>query len=286
MEGKDSAQELPLDALRRRLALSGGLLALGLASCTGGSSPPPPPVKRVSIPAVLTEPRPVDAPDLEAHGLLLPGLVDSASDGAFIDLIRAIDAAYEEGNIAIRAYPAARVDANAAQGTPDFIFPVMRLGPEVEAKMPYRFSTESLGRVSFVLYSHRDRPLDRARLIEAAGRPAAFRVQAPDVEWGFPTQRFIEFVETFRLLDARRIDGFLWAQEEADLMLRRLGLKSIHRAHFQDYEDVLWVPKTVRGDFVDKVLTRVIRSMRENGALAALYARVHRPYQDWQPYRD
>lgn len=286
MDGKYSVQDLPQDALRRRLTLSGGLVALGLAACSGESAPPATSEKRTTIPAALPAPKRVDAPDLEAHGLLLPGLIDSASEGAFIDLIKAIDEAYSEGSIAIRVFPSARLDANVAQGVSDFAFPVMRLGPEAEAKMPYRFSTESLGRVSFVLYSHRDQPLDRQQLIDAARRDRAFRVQAPDSEWGFPTQRFIDFAEAFRLLDARRIDGFLWAQEEADLILRRLGLKSIHREHFQDYEDVLWVPKTARGDFVDQVLTRVIRSMRESGTLATHYARVHRAYQNWQPYRD
>lgn len=286
MDGKDSLQDLPLDASRRRLAISGGLLALGLASCSGENAPAATPEKRIAIPAALPAPKAVDAPDLEAYGLLLPGLIDSASEGAFIDLIKAIDVAYGEGNIAIRVFPSARLDANVAQGVADFTFPVMRLGPEAEAKMPYRFSTESLGRVSFVLFSHRYQPLDRQGLIDAARHGRAFRVQAPDSEWGFPTQRFIDFAEAFRLLDARRIDGFLWAQEEADLMLRRLGLKSIHRTHFQDYEDVLWLPKTARGDFVDKVLTRVIRSMRESGALAAHYAKVHQPYRNWQPYRD
>lgn len=287
MGGKFSQHDLPPDALRRRLALSGGLIALGLASCSGDDVPPPATAgKPFSLPVDLPAPKAVDAPDLEAHGLLLPGLVDSTSEGTFIDLIKAIDANYAEGNIAIRVYPSARVDANAMQGVSDFIFPVMRLGAEAEAKMPYRFSTESLGRVSFVLYSHRDQPLDRSRLIDAAKRGQRFNVQAPNGDWGFPTQHFIEFAETFRLLDARRIDGFLWAQEEADLVLRRLGLKSIHRTHFQDYEDVLWLPKTARGDFVDQVLTRVIRSMRESGALAAYYARVPQPYQNWQTYLD
>lgn len=246
MDGKDSLHDLPQDVSRRRLAISGGLLALGLASCSGETGPAVTPEKRIDISAALPMPKAVDVPDLEAHGLLLPGLVDSASEGAFIDLIKAIDAAYGEGNISIRVFPSARLDANVTQGGADFAFPVMRLGSEAEAKMPYRFSTESLGRVSFVLFSHRDQPLDRARLIDAARRAQPFSVQAPNGDWGFPTQRFIEFAEAFRLLDARRIDGFLWAQEEADLVLRRLGLKSIHRAHFQDYEDVLWVPKTAR----------------------------------------
>lgn len=108
MEGNFSLHDLPQDPLRRRLALSGGLVALGLAACSGENAPPATPEKRVTIPAALPPPKRVDAPDLEAHGLLLPGLVDSASEGAFIDLIKAVDAAYGEGDIAIRVFPSAR----------------------------------------------------------------------------------------------------------------------------------------------------------------------------------
>jgi polar amino acid transport system substrate-binding protein len=240
---------------RRRLIAA--LSLCGLWACSRRqpeakpAAPPPKPQRSVTD------------PDLVANGISLPGLT--------------------EGRISIDVYPAARAYANAASGEADFSFPVMRLGPDSETKQHYRFTTEHLGRVTFVLYSHVDRPLTRAAVLAAAATSKPYVIQAHQIDWGFPTRQFIDFESAFRQISARHIDGFLWAQEEADLVLRRLGLKDIHREHFMDYDDVFIVPRTPRGDFVDATLTRVIRAMRADGRLARLYEKVHRSFENWQP---
>lgn len=278
-------ERLPILLSRRRLSVAIGLALV----CAGGCSRESKDVGRVALSPKgqrgATE-RAVDAPDLEAAGILLPGLIDSSSSGTFVDLVVAMSRVYEEGSIKISAYPRARAYTNVISGQADFAFPVMRLGAEAEAKLPYRFSTESVGRVSFVLYSHVRNRLsgNKVRTRAAEGRP--YSIAAPDADWGFPTQSLFDFSSTFNMVDAGRLDGCLWAQEEADLVLRGLGLTSIHREHFQDFDDVFILPRSPRGDFVDKVLTRIVQSIRARGALATHYAKVHQPYRNWQPYRD
>lgn len=252
------------DPMRRRL--SAGLL-LGL--CPGW--------------AFARPAQPVGAADLVGHGFLLPGLIEPDASGPFVDLVRGLDQAYAEGDFRIQAYPMARAYDNVIRGLADFVFPVIRLPPEAEARLPYRFTTESTGRVSFVLYSHAHRPLTRADLFETARQGRPWRIEAPPFDMGFPALPYTNLEGAFKRLQARRIDGLVWAQEEADRVLRQLGLSGIRRAHFQDYEDVFVVARNARGDHVDDILSRAIRVLRAEGRLARLYSKVHQPYQAWQP---
>ncbi len=300
----DHLQQPEFSEMRRRILLAS--LAFGAVGCsreepakpTQAAAPTAPPTTPPSTPANPPSPatensatpaapataaRPVTSPDLIASAILLPSLVDSSTEGSFIELVKAIDESYTQGNISISAYPSARAYANVAEGSADFAFPTMRLEPKLEEKLPYRFTTEAVGKVCFVIYSNTNKPLTRDELLAAAKRGQPYAVEAHALDWGFPTRQFIDFESSFKKISAGRIDGLLWAQEESDLVLKRLGLKNIHREHFLDYDDVFIVPRTPRGDFVDKVISDAIRTMRANGTLDKVYSKVHKPYQDWQP---
>ena len=64
--------------------------------------------------------------DLKASIAQLPGLADSPEKGAFIDLVKAIDAAYKDGKITIGVYPFARSVNNVIDGFADFHIPNVR----------------------------------------------------------------------------------------------------------------------------------------------------------------
>lgn len=292
----DKQQPQPDCASRRHWLLA--MLALGVAGCAkeDGQSrlqpyPNSPAVEPESKPTeksagevTAVEPRPADdRPNLIAGAELLPGLIDSATEGAFVDLVRGVAEAYTLGTIEIRTYPAVRAYANVVSGTLDFAFPVMRLSEDQEKLLPYRYTTEALGRVCFVLYSNSKQALTRDRVIAAAAQGTPYLIEGPHGNIGVPTKPYFDFDSAFQKLSAGRIDGFIWAQEEADLVLRRIGLRNIHRARYAEYDDVFAVARSPRGDFVDKVLSETIRAMRNSGKLTALYEKVHRPYLDWQP---
>lgn len=232
--------------------------------------------------AMAADVRP-DSPDLHGAAAFLPSLLESEKSGRYARLMEAIALGHPDGAIHYDVTPMLRMYQSVARSEADFGFPVMRLAAGADAALPYRYSSERVGVVSFVLYTRSATPLGPAQIIAAAGRGQPYIIEAPPGEWGFPTWRSFLMESAFKKLALGRIDAFIWAQEEADATLRKLKLTGIHRAHFADYDEVLIVPRTARGDFVDTILTGAIRAARKNGTLAKAYAAVHRPYDDWQP---
>ncbi|MBB4844321.1 ABC-type amino acid transport substrate-binding protein [Paucibacter oligotrophus] len=283
---------------RRELLLTALALGLGLEAC----SPESPPSAKdegqgaaelaasaASTPrtAAAVGPVAVDAPDISVNAMLLPGLVNSADEGTFIDLIKAVASVYKGGKFSISVAPVARVTDNVTRGIVDLGFPTLRMNPAKDAALPYRLTTAAFGRVNFVLYSNKARPLTKAMLEQAQREHKSgdfkYRIEAPRLAWDFPVQHFTNFESALRKVDAGRLDALLWAQEEADLELRRLGLKSIRRELYTDYEDVMMLPRGPRGDFVDKIISAAVENLQRSGRLQALYRKVHLPYDAWQP---
>lgn len=267
-----------MSPLRRRLVFgAAGALAVGACS-------EPPVDDELLAPAATAghAPRPVDAPDLHAGAILLPGLIDNPVDGPFIGLLHAIEQVYAQGRISVEVGPTKRVFDAIARGVCDLGLPTIRL-PGAGARLPYRHSSTPFGTVSFVLYSHRARPVARADIEAFARGECALRVEGPELDWGFPVQPFSTFDSALRKVDAGRIDAFLWAQEEADQVLRGLRLGTIRRSLYGTFGDVFLLPLGPRGDFVDGVLSAAIGKLRAGGRLDTLYRRIHGPWDPWQP---
>lgn len=103
------------------------------------------------------------------------------------------------------------------------------------------------------------------------------------MDWGFPGHPFHTLESALEKVDAGRIDALLWAQEEADNVLREQGLKNIQRIHFGDCDHVFTLNRDARGDFADRVLCEVVARLRNSGRLEKLYQHIHRPFVAWQP---
>lgn len=268
---------------RRHLLLSS--LALALAACS--KEEPPAAVSKLEAPALPNgAPKAADAPDLVAEAMLLPGLVNSSTDGPMIELLKAIASTYTGGTTVITAFPVGRVHADMESGAADLALAFIRLRPDADAKLKYRYSTSAYGQVTFVLYSRKSarlRPQDveRAKAQTAVAFP--YKIESALFDWGFPIFQFTDMTSAFKKLEAGHIDAFLWAQEEADAELRKLALKDVVREAFGTYDDVLAVPRGARGDFVDKVITDALNRLRASGELQKVYRKIHLPYDPWQP---
>ncbi len=225
------------------------------------------------------------APLLQGKGAYLPGLLESSTSGPYAALMRLLEAQAPASTIRFSVTPVARAMRDVSLGSTDFAFPMMRIRAGADDGMPYRFSTESVGRVTFVLYSNRAKPLTREAVLAAAQAGKPYVIEAPPVDWGFPTAQLIQVEAALKKLNRGRIDGFLWAQEEADQVVRRLQLNQIQRTHFDDYDEVVLLPRTARGELADSVFSSAIRAARKSGRLASLYAQIHRAYDNWQPGR-
>lgn len=267
---------------RRALLVSAAGLALSACSKEEVVQAPSSPAK--AAPGALAAAKAVDAPDIAVGAMLLPGLINSATDGPMIDLVRAIATTYKGGTMNIVATPVGRVLENLENAAIDMSLPHLRMGDV--SKMKHRYSTASFGTVEFVLYSKKSAPLNAqsVRSALAKGEKAfPYKIEAPPTPWDFPTMPFTNMASAFKKLDAGHIDGFLWAQEEADLELRRLGLTSVRREAFGGFEDVFGIVLGPRGDFVDKIISAALQELSASGKLQAMYAKIHQPFDPWQP---
>ncbi|CAD7512967.1 transporter substrate-binding domain-containing protein [Aeromonas hydrophila] len=219
---------------------------------------------------------------LNAHLGELPGLINADKTGPFVDLVRAIDDLYPEVSIRITIYPLARAMAGVIAGTADFSLPAIRNLQDADL-LPYRFSTRSFGKVTHVLYSNTDHLITPDMAYGIVPTKRDLLIEATPGFLPIPLQRSMSIEQSLRKLARGRIDAFIWAQEEADLMLRQLKLTNIHREHLGDFEDVFIIAKGPAGDEVDRFLGEAIDRLVASGKLAEIYSRLHRPYVEWQP---
>ncbi|HDX8400831.1 TPA: transporter substrate-binding domain-containing protein [Aeromonas dhakensis] len=242
-----------------------GLTSLGLSRAAPQAAPAAKPVRIIN-----------------AHLGELPGLINADKTGPFVDLVRAIDDLYPDISIRITIYPLARAMAGVIAGTADFSLPAIRNLQDADL-LPYRFSTRSFGKVTHVLYSNTDHIITPDMAYGIVPTKRDLLIEATPGFLPIPLQRSMSIEQSLRKLSRGRIDAFIWAQEEADLMLRRLKLTNIHREHLGDFEDVFIIAKGPAGDEMDRFLGEAIDRLTASGKLAEIYARLHRPYVEWQP---
>jgi polar amino acid transport system substrate-binding protein len=221
-----------------------------------------------------------DAPEtLVIHMGELPGLINLDGSGPFVDFVRFLDDQDPNTQIEITVFPIHRAINGIVQGSADLMLPAVRPTKTV-TDLPFAFSSESFGDVTHVLYTHKNNPLPVDVLW---ANPEPYTIEAVPYYMPFKVKRSHSIEQSLRRLAAGRIDGFVWAQEEADMVLKQLGLTNIRRAHFADFQDVFVIPKGEKGQAIDAYLTALITRLRDSGALAREYYKVHRPYVDWQP---
>ncbi len=197
-------------------------------------------------------------------------------------LVYAIDDLYPDVTIKITIYPIARAMAGVIAGKADLGLPAIRNLKDAEM-LPYRFSTRSFGKVTHVIYSNTTHPVSTDMAYGIIPTKRDLLIEAVPDYMPFPVQRSMSIEQSLRKLSRGRIDAFVWAQEEADLMLKHLGLTNIRREFFGDFEDVFIIQKGAAGDEMDEFLRNAIDQLAASGKLAEIYQKIHRPYVEWQP---
>jgi hypothetical protein len=229
-----------------------------------------------------------NARDLKVSMAYLPDILETPDKGVFVDLIKAFDEAYEEGEIQRSVFPTARSMENVISGKADFHIPMIRNKVVPEESMPYAFSTEKMGDVYFVIYSHKDKPLtyDAIQKVKNS-KPFPLKVETIGGMTGyfdFPVDQGIGVENSLKKVNAKRLDAFIMAQEECDFTVKHFKLKNIHREQYDKFDDVFVIPKGEKGKEIDAILSGLIVKLRAGGKLQDLHMKVHIPYQDWQPH--
>lgn len=214
-----------------------------------------------------------------AHLGELPGLINADGTGPFVDLVKFMDKVDPEVEIAIEVFPLHRAVHGVVNQQADFALPAIYVD-DPQGKLPFRFSSKSFGLVTHVLYTNISHPFTSEQLWS---NPEKYVIEAVPDYMPFKVERSNSIDSSLQKLAAGRIDGFVWAQEEADIALRNLGIKNISRQHFADFKDVFVIPLGPKGDEIDQYLTKIISQLEASGELKILYEAIHLPYDNWQP---
>lgn len=224
---------------------------------------------------------------MKASLAAIPTQIDSPEKGPFVDLVKAI-AAHANVKLQIDVFPFARSIENVVEGRADFHVPAIGDKSLDESALPYRFVTENMGKVCFVIYSNAEKPITAEMIANAvaSGQPFPYNIDVPGgIEGvvGFPAQPSNDLATSLQMVSKKRIDALVWAQEEVDAALRSLKVTTIHREHWRDLDDDIVIAKGPHGDEVNAVLSKAMREMRQTGELERLHARIHHAYDAWQP---
>ncbi|WP_279487845.1 ABC transporter substrate-binding protein [Aeromonas veronii] len=228
------------------------------------------------------EAEPSDRPRiLQAHLGEVPGLINADHSGPFVELVRLIDDFYPNIRIDINIYPIGRAMAGVSNGIADFSLPAIRAFHNIDI-LPYRFSSCSFSKVAHIIYSHIHYPVTADMVYGIVPAKREILIEAVPDEFSFPVQRSMSIEQSLRKVSRKRIDAFIWAQEEADIKLRELDLKNIRREYLGDFENVFIIQRGDAGDNIEKLLCQAIEKLSKMGKLEKIRA-LHRPYEEWQP---
>lgn len=216
--------------------------------------------------------------DLKASLAQVPVYAESAKQGVLVDLVKAI--AKESGvSIDYQVVPFKRSINDLINKKVDFHMPLIKNPIGDEASLPYDHSTVTLFRVNFVLYSNKNKRLDINKLGQYKIETDSAHVQY----FPFEINQSSSLVSSLRKVDAGRIDGFIFADNASDFIIRQNHFKSIHRQLYKEFEVKIILPKGGRGGEVDKLLSDSIAKLQATGEYAKIVDKVDREFQDWQP---
>lgn len=201
--------------------------------------------------------------------------------GGFIDLVKAMDEVYEEGDIIILGlFPFDRSLSNLRKGDADFHLPLVKV--DEQALEDLVFSSEKIADLSEVLYTNAEKPepdpdhLDRFAIQVMRGHGK---------QYPFKVEEISDFDDGILKAANGERDGFLTEQDAADAYIRAHRVKNIRRRLFRRRPVHIIFAKTPNVDELDRTMTTIIRKLRENGRLKEIMDNVHKPYEDWQPFK-
>jgi len=234
----------------------------------------------ISSVLVFTQASSADALKASLATMPLSAEVDSNGNfkGAYVDLIHAIDR-LTGTSTHIVVTPFKRSIRNLVTGDADYHIPFIEPPNTDRSKLPYAFSTETLFQVAFVLYTNKERTLDTNNLAKYKIATELAHVSF----FPFPASGLSCLSCGLKMVESGRIDGFIFAQNEMDPFISKLGLKKIRRQLYKNFNVKILIPRNKKGKDIDHYFTSGIQTLRAQGVYDHLLAPLLMPYKDWQP---
>ncbi|MCP4752085.1 MAG: hypothetical protein GY866_14410 [Proteobacteria bacterium] len=200
------------------------------------------------------------AETIEVSLPLLPPVINSDQSGVPADFIRLMDEEYKEGRFEIvGVYPFQRSVYNVGRKT-DVHWPSLENPGSLE-KFNIMYSTETFYKVNFVLYSKKGAGVSLKRM-------SRYKIGTQRGQEGFfpfktSPQKSLE--GGLKMVDAGRLDGFIFSMLETDMALKKTGLKSIDRTLYKKLNVKMILPNNARGRKVDQIISRTMKKLRASG---------------------
>lgn len=224
----------------------------------------------------------VQAKDLKVSlAYPLVPLVESKDKGILIDLLKAMAEEYKDGKITWDVFPFARSVENVKKGRADLHLPyTVRHNPQ---KMDAQYSTEMLLKVVIALYTNKNnreinpKNLTRYKVETDEGVKYMLESSLPNI-MGSPS---IE--SSLQKVNIGRIDAWIFAMRESDVVLKRLRLTNIKRWEYEKNDVKALLPDGEKGKEVDKIFSGLIKKLKANGKYQKIMGPLlNAKFDDWQ----
>jgi polar amino acid transport system substrate-binding protein len=186
----------------------------------------------------------------------------------------------------IQVVPPARAEYLIENNQVDIQFPGAALRENKKFKdLKYDFSTETLYKVSFVLYTNKNKPVDIQSV--KTTNPKNYNIEIDPsrlFEFDYKINPSNNFDASFAKLSKGDIDGLILAQTTGDVVLKKSGFTNIKRQLFQDYDLCFVVKKGTQGGEIDKMLSDGVKKIKANGKFDEIVGGIAKAakYNDWQ----
>ncbi len=208
---------------------------------------------------------------------------DGKPEGGFIDLFNAMNNEYTDGKLVLKGiYPMKRSLNNVVNKLSDIHFPLIKVPHVNENDIPFRYANKIITHVSFVLYTRNDsKELDINNLgkyrIESQRGHADF--------FPFKIKEGNSINSGIKKLLKNRIDGYIMEQEAVDNFIKKNRFKNIRRQLYYKFESCIVIPKGPKRKTIDKTVSSLLEKLESKGILQKIATKVHKPYDNWQPYK-
>jgi polar amino acid transport system substrate-binding protein len=204
----------------------------------------------------------------------------------YVNLLKAIAEA-TGNNFDIQIVPSARGVYMVENKQADFVCPAtVSADPKKIPTMKYDYSTASLYKTTFVLYTNKSKPIDVAELKKGNSKNFKIETTASLAElFEFDLLPTTNLEGSLQKVDNGSIDGFIYSQTSGDQLLRKLALKNVKRQLYSKNDLAFGILKGTKGGEVDKMLANGITKTKASGKFDQIMGVLIKSadYIDWQP---
>lgn len=213
------------------------------------------------------------AADYKASIAQMPVYAESQDKGVLVDLIKAMAAASGK-SIEWQVVPFARSMSDVESGKVDFHMPLIK--PIDMSKANFGLSTETIFHVNFVLYTNKAKPMDANKLAGTAVETDAAHV----AYFPFDIKPSSSLESSLKKLDLGRIDGFIFADNASDPIIKANNLGNVKRQLYKRFDVKIILPKGGKSAATDKFLSEAIKKLRDSGQFAKIMDPIDRPFAE------